>query len=1054
MALPQDQAGHLASGLTEFSLRRRVTVLVILLSILVVGIIATLGIPLEIFPRGYTGQHLHVYIPWPNAPAQQVLDDITLPLEEELSTVRGLQRVNSWSAQHGCSVFLEFKHGTPMDVAYREVRDRIQRARLRFPTDVERVFIRKEDASGIPIAVIGMAMDPSLTDPYTLLQREVIQTLERIDGVANVNVDGLQEKEIFIEIDRELAEANGLNLYQIARDLGGDNFTLASGHVREADRKWLLRSVASYRSLEELENRPISPTVRLRDIGRVKYEEPERRFSVRVNSQPAVAIVIFKEGEANTVEVSRRIFATFQEMQSNPRLAAVTMEMMFNQGRVVVDSLFTLVQGGLIGGSFAALILFLFLRRFRLTFIITLAIPLCLLMALVVMFFAGESLNILTILALVIGVGMLVDNSIVVAENIHRLHRDGVPRRQACIQGAGEIALAITMATLTTIVVFVPVALVEGRGQFFLLRLALPISVSLVASLFVALVFIPLSVYLTLPGQGAHRRAPLIRWSHSRISAALGRVYDLTVAPLNRRYTRALAFFLDRRLELVLLLAAVFVVTQIFAARKVEFVEQQEEDRTFFQIRVQASPEYGFADVAEYFAAAEKVLALRQAEYGYRGYFTLHFQQGGRIEGWFDRDRDIRLSAREVGDRIMKELPQKPGIKLFFGRENRAEEAKGREVFNFQLQGDDSTLLDQLARQLEPRILAVPGVFALRESEEPAPSELGMVIDRDRATVSGTSPEVIAGLIGYALRGSSLPRFNYEGREIPVRIRFQESDRDSLAALGAFRVPTSSGQTIPLSAVTEPRYLAAPKGIFRSNKRITRNLTVELQPAEAKAARDRLLALQRQIALPEGVSFGTAQASAVNEELASMIFAGALSIVFIYLLMGFLFESFILPLSIITTIPLAGIGVAWIHVVAGKDLDFLGAVGAILLIGVVVNNAIVLIDYVIRLRAAGHPRREALLLAADRRFRPIAMTALTTIIGMVPLTLQQPSDLGLSYKSFGLALIGGMSTATLLTLLVVPVFYTLFDDARLAGQRALHAVLAARQHPAAKHPIT
>jgi hydrophobic/amphiphilic exporter-1 (mainly G- bacteria), HAE1 family len=180
-----------------------------------------------------------------------------------------------------------------------------------------------------------------------------------------------------------------------------------------------------------------------------------------------------------------------------------------------------------------------------------------------------------------------------------------------------------------------------------------------------------------------------------------------------------------------------------------------------------------------------------------------------------------------------------------------------------------------------------------------------------------------------------------------------------------------------------------------------------------------------------------------------MIFAGALSIVFIYLLMGFLFESFILPLSIITTIPLAGIGVAWIHLVAGKDLDFLGAVGAILLIGVVVNNAIVLIDYVIRLRAAGHPRREALLLAADRRFRPIAMTALTTIIGMVPLTLQQPSDLGLSYKSFGLALIGGMSTATLLTLLVVPVFYTLFDDARLAGQRALHAVLAARQHPAA-----
>jgi len=254
-------------------------------------------------------------------------------------------------------------------------------------------------------------------------------------------------------------------------------------------------------------------------------------------------------------------------------------------------------------------------------------------------------------------------------------------------------------------------------------------------------------------------------------------------------------------------------------------------------------------------------------------------------------------------------------------------------------------------------------------------------------------------------------------------------------------VPTAQGDTVSLSALTQPTFLNAPKGISRSNKRTTRSLTVELKPDEAKATRARLLALQQQLDLPEGVTFGTAQIRTINDELANMMFAGALSIVFIYLLMGFLFESFILPLSIITTIPLAGIGVVWIHIAAGKDIDFLGAVGAILLIGVVVNNAIVLIDYVIRLRSEGHDRRDALLLAADRRFRPIAMTALTTIIGMVPLTLQSPSDIGLSYKSFGLGLIGGMSTATLLTLLVVPVFYTLFDDARHAFVRAIQRSL-------------
>jgi HAE1 family hydrophobic/amphiphilic exporter-1 len=333
---------------------------------------------------------------------------------------------------------------------------------------------------------------------------------------------------------------------------------------------------------------------------------------------------------------------------------------------------------------------------------------------------------------------------------------------------------------------------------------------------------------------------------------------------------------------------------------------------------------------------------------------------------------------------------------------------------------------------------------------------MALVIDRDRANASSVSPEVIAGLIGYALRGSSLPKYNDDGREIPVRIRFREADRESLSDLGAFLVPTASGETLPLSALTDARVLTTPKGVFRNNKKVSHTLTAELKKENSKETREQLMALQRLIDLPEGVSFGTSRGPSVNEEISNMLFAAAVSILFIYLLMGFLFESFVLPLSIILTIPLAGIGVAWIHVIAGKDIDFLGMVGAILLIGVVVNNGIVLIDYVNRLRGEGYERTAALLRAADRRFRPIAMTALTTIIGMIPLTLTKPSNLGLSYKSFGLTLIGGMSTATLLTLLVVPIFYTLFDDARIAFTRLLARVFLrkSRETPAATEAET
>ncbi len=1037
---PQDRTEEFAGALTRMALRRRVTVLVLFMSIIVVGLVATIGIPLELFPRGYTSEHLYVFVPWPDAPVQEVLQKITLPLEEELSTVRGLDHLNSFSSKGSAGAFLGFKRSTDMDVAYREVRDRVQRARVQFPSDVDKVFVRKDDASGIPVAVIGMAIDPGMTDYYTLIQKQILQRFERIDGVANVRTDGLEEKEILIEVDRQRAEASGLNLYALSQDLAADNFTMASGNVRDGGRKLLLRSVAHYHTVEELENRPLSPNVRLRDIATIRLEEPDKRYSVRVNSRPAVALVIFKEGEANTVEVSRRITAELERLKKDPRLATMYMEVLFNQGRVVEDALQNLVKGGSIGALLAALVLFYFLRRVRLTVIITLSIPLSLLIALVTMFFTGESLNILSILALVIAVGMLVDNSIVVAENIHRHHREGWSRIDACVRGAGEIALAITMATLTTVIVFVPAALVEGEGQFFLIRLAIPISVALLASLVVALVFIPLSVYLTLPARPDTESVTGWRQAHERINAVLRLIYETTLGRANRLYVRALDFFLTRRLDLVILLAAAFAASYFWAFRKIHVVEQQEEDRTSFELNFEASNEYGFEDLGEYFAQVEKMLEERKETYGLKGYFVFYRQRGGHIEGWFDEKRERKWSAREITEKLEKELPKKPGIRIFHGDENRAEQAKGKEVFEVNLEGDDAEELEAVASRLEPLFLGVAGVLGMRRGEEASPNEMALRINRERAAAAGVNPEVIAGLIGYALRGNALPKYNDGGREIPVRIRFEKADRETLAELGGFQVPTTSGGQLALSALTDSRIENAPRGIFRRDKRTTRRITLELQK-NAGPVRDRLMALQRTLALPEGVTFGTTAVDQSREEIASMLFAAGLSVAFIYLLMGFLFESFILPLSIVLTIPLAGIGVVWIHILTGKDMDFLGLVGVILLIGVVVNNGIVLVDYVNRLRHEGCERRAALHLAAERRFRPILMTALTTIIGMVPLTVSPPNEMGLSYKSFGLTLIGGMTTATLLTLLVVPVFYTFFDDLRGLAAASLSRVL-------------
>jgi HAE1 family hydrophobic/amphiphilic exporter-1 len=1029
--------------LPRFSLERRITVLVIMLTATAFGAVATVGIPLELVPQGFEAPSLNVEAPWRDAPPQEVLDKVVEPLEEELATVGGLEQISSRARTGIADIDLEFKQGTDMGVAYREVRDRVLRARARLPEDLEQVRIHKFNESSLPILFVGVAVDPSVTDPYTLIQQEIVMPLSRIDGVASVRTEGMQQKEILIELDRERTAAAGLNIYLVGRELAADNFSLASGTVRQGDRELLLRSVSRYDDLDEIRDQLVSPTVRLGDIASVRYEVPDQYWRVRVNGKPALAVEVLKEGPANTIEVSRRLGEAFDAIKKNPRLQGSEVEILFSQGDVILESLGELLGSGRTGALLAVLVLLFFLRRFRLTLIITMAIPASLVVALVAMYFAGETLNVLSLLGLIISVGMLVDNSVVVAENIHRLHQDGLSRRDACIHGTAEIALAIILATLTTVIVFLPVALVEGRAQFFLLRLAIPISVSLLASLGVALIFIPLCVYYTL-GQRRGRGRRAIAVVHRFMDSVLGVLYEQTLARLDRFYTRGLAFGLRHRFDVTLLLAVAIIATVLGPCSRIEFVEVSKEDRKSFQIRVDLPANYGLEDAAEFFTGVEAVLEQVKRELDLDGYLIIHAAQWGRVEGWFPDQAE--LTRLQVTEHVMKALPRRPGITYYSGTEAEAQGAADLTTYTTMLHGEDPERLAELARTLEEMFVRVDGVLGAKRSGDMSPNELALVIDRERAQRQGISPRAIAGVVAAGLRGQPLPRYHDQGKEIPMRVRFAEEDRESLAELADFSVPTASGQLVQLSAVTDVRFLSATRTIYRRGKQVSHTVTVDLEEGKERETRARLDALVGRIDLPEGVRLGPPhQDRRLEAEMVSLQFALMVSIVFIYLIMGFLFESFILPLSVILTIPLASLGVAWAHALAGRDIDFLGFVGILLLVGIVVNNGIVLVDYVNRLRQEGVERTAALLAASTRRFRPIMMTAGTTIIGMVPLITGAPSSIGLSYRSFGLTLMGGMLTATALTMLVVPVFYTLFEDLRELVLSALRRAVRARR---------
>ncbi len=1040
-------SGKWEQALPRFSLDRRVAVVVLMLSALVVGAVATLGIPLELIPRGYQAPQLVVSAKWRDSPPPEVLDKVVLPLEEELSTVRGLDQLNSLSRTGSAELFLSFKQGTNMDVAYREVRDRVLQAQPRLPTDLMPVRIRKQSSSSLPIMAVGVAIDPKVTDPYNLIQREIVQPLRRVEGVASVASPGLQEKEVLIELDRERTAAAGLNIYLVGQELQSDNFSMASGTVRHGGDKLLLRSLSRFESIEDIRNQFVAPNLRLRDIAHVSLQEPERRWVVRVNSKPALALQIFKEGQANTIEVSSRLKDAFREIRDNPKLHGSDTGILFSQGDVITESISTLLDSGKVGALLAALALLFFLRRFRLTLIITLSIPLSLILSLTVIYFAGETLNILSLLGLIISVGLLVDNSVVVAENIIRIYNEGAPKREASIRGAAEIALAIILATLTTIIVFLPVALVEGKGQFFLLRLAIPITVSLAASLVVALIFVPLCVYLTLGERGEaknkqRRIQNIAERIHHFMDMVLGFIYRHTLERLSWIYRRLLAAALRRRLDLVVILIGVLIATMVGPGAGLKIVEISEEDQQGFSIGVELPNNFSLQEASEFFESIETELAAAKDVLSLEGYFTFHVASYGEVQGWLERG--AKTSRSDAAAYVLDKLPKRPGVKYFSGSEERGKENENRNEHRVLLTGESSEVLEDISKKLEARILKIPGVLGIKRTLDLTPNELALRIDRDKSAKQGVNPQNIAGVVAAGLRGQSLPRFQKEGNEVPVRIRFNRDAADSLAELADFSVPSETGVMRKLSTLTHFQFLSSDRGIFRQDKRISRRITIDLDPAQVDQARSQIDSLVSFTDLPEGVRWRQGEDAGLrqNEEVASMKFAALVSILFIYLLMGFLFESFILPLSIIFTIPAAAIGVIWAHSLADRELDFLGFVGVILLIGVVVNNGIVFVDYVNRLRQAGEERTHAILLAAEHRFRPIMMTATTTIGGMIPLTIGDPSSIGISYRSFGLTLMGGMATATALTLLVVPIFYTLLDDASSHGISLIRRALS------------
>ncbi len=1025
------------NGIVRLSLRRPVAMMMVLASMMVLGAIALARMPLELIPSGFSAPFLSVSVSYPDATARDIEEKITKPLEASISTTPGIDQIISNSTAGTAQITMVFEGEVDMDVAYRQVRDRINRVRPDLPPDVKDVRIRKESGDSLPVAFYGVMWDDELADPMLVIDQHLVRPIERIDGVGIVNMWGRVDPEVRIDVDRARAESAGVNMVGLVSALGRANFTLASGSVEDSGKTLLLRSDAAFTNTDDIGDTMIrADGLRLRDVAEVTLGPPERTRYDRYNGRPSTVMFVVKESQANTVEVCERIKAAVAEATRHPDLAGIQVEQVFIQGDMIRYSLDQVVGSGIQGGWLALGVLIFFLRRVRITVVIALSIPLSLFLALPVMYFTGQSINLVSLVGLMICVGMVVDNSVVVAENIARFRRRGLGPYAAALQGAGEVALAMTLATLTTVIVFLPASLLsEGPTQFFMVRMVTPVCVSLLASLFVALVLVPLASALLLADEAPRgRRSTGGSWLR-RVDAAwkrvLGRAYDLTVGWSNEAYGRLLRVILRRRMDVVML-TIVAMASTVVPFSKVPFASGQQFGSRRITINYSMPAETTLAEAAAFFLEIEGLLEREGPKWRVSGQYIGHDENTGTVQVFFEKPTDGEPPFEQFAKELAEHLPNKPGWK----KSSQFAESDGArdDAFRVSIFGDDHDLLAETRDQLQERLLEIEGVIGVRSGEDTRRrDELALSIDRAMSERFGVSADALANTVAYAIRGAPLPRFHTPEKELEVRIRYRAQDRTDVDEILGWTVPARQGGSVPIEVLADKRVGRGEASLQRVNKRVGTAIRLELSNDDRAGTIARIQEFMKGYRLPEGLSFDADSDRKAIDDLAKDL-GGAmlLGTIFILLVMGFLFESFVLPLAVLPSIPLSFVGVWWVLYATGESIDPLAGIGIVLLLGVVVNNAIVLIDFVNAARAQGLSRTEAIVQAGRLRYRPILMTSLTTIGGLLPLALTEPTGEGIAYQAFGKALLGGMSTATVLTLVVVPVAYCYLDDLREA----------------------
>jgi len=1015
---------------TEVALRRPVTTVVVFVALSLVGLLASKLLPLEKFPDiEFPG--IFVMVPYNGSTPEEVERLITRPVEEALATLSGVEAMYSTSREDQAEIFLQFGWDQSMGAKGIEARAKVDSIRHLLPNDVRRVLVFTGSLGDQPVLQLRISSERDLSDSYEMLDRLLTRRLERIEGVSRVQLQGVDPREIRILLKPDRLAAHGIDIAAVRELLMSSNFAVSAGRITAADQRFSVRPSGEFGSIDDIRDLALNASgLRLRDVADIELLTPDRNYGRHLDKQYAIGVAISKSTGANMVDVTDRVILQVEKISKLPEMNGINIFSLDNQGEAVRESLGDLLSAGALGGLLAIFVLYLFLRQVTTTLIVTASVPFALMITLGALYFAGLTLNILSMMGLMLAVGMLVDNAVVVTESIFR-HRTDNPDKpvDATISGVKEVGLAVIAGTATTIVVFAPMIVgTKTDMTIFLSHVAITIIVALLASLFIAQTLVPmLAARIAVPPQpksGAWisrltaRYAASLEWilgHHWWTAAGIGLVCLIGVLPL--------------MLELV----------------KFDMFPQDVGRRLYMPYHVEG--QHSLERVEQSVDTIEEYLYSRQEEFNIRSVYSFYDQGRGESTILLTDKEDATLSTKEIIELIEADLPQIAIGKPSFSFDQQG----GGDGFTLQLSGDSTEVLNGLAVEIARSLETVVGLKDVISDGESGNKEIRVTIDRARAANVGLSAEVIAQSVSTAMRGESFREYRDDGGEIAVRMAFRENDKQSIEELANLPLYTPEGRRITLGTIATLHVGRAPDSIRRTDRQTAVILSANLEDeVTADDVRPRVNSLMENIQLPPGYSWKEGRGFERQDETADMMATNILlGIACIFLVMAALFESLILPFSIILgSIVFSIFGVFLFFAATGTTFSFMAMIGIMILIGVVVNNGIVLVDHINNLRQEGVPRDQAIVTAGRDRLRPILMTVATTIVGLSPLaigTTQVGGD-GPPYYPMARAIIGGLAFSTVVSLLVVPALYVYFDSLAAWGRKVMRTARAGRAH--------